>query len=80
MRTASFRLPAAPNVSAMTNTNAPARTAAPLVLWPVLIVSAAVNAVGSSTDMADPFRITAGAIATVAFVLLIVHYVRRRRA
>ena len=64
----------------MNNTNAPARTAAPLVLWPILLVSAAVNAVGSFTGLADPLRITAGAIATVAFVLLVVHYVRRRRA
>ena len=63
----------------MTNTDAPARTAAPLVLWPVLLVAAAVNAAGSFTGLADPFRITAGAIATIALVLLIVHYVRRRR-
>ncbi len=64
----------------MTNTDiAPTRTAAAPVLWVVLIASAAVNAVGSFTGLADPFRITAGAIATVALVLLVVHYVRRRR-
>ncbi|MEV6625965.1 hypothetical protein AB0M83_37805 [Amycolatopsis sp. NPDC051106] len=63
----------------MTNTDVPARTAAPLVLWPVLLVAAAVNAVGSFTGLADPFRITAGVIATIALVLLVVHYVRRRR-
>jgi hypothetical protein len=64
----------------MTNPTAPTRTATPLVLWPVLLVSAAVNAIGSFTGLAEPFRITAGAIATVALVLLVVHYVRRRRA
>lgn len=63
----------------MNNDTAITRTAAPAVLWPVLIISAAVNAVGSFTEMADPFRIAAGSIATVAFVMLIVHYVRRRR-
>jgi hypothetical protein len=64
----------------MTNDNvSPARTATPLVLWPVLLVSAAVNAVGSFTGLPDPIRIPAGAIATVALVLLVVHYVRRRR-
>lgn len=63
----------------MENTNAPARTAAPALLWVVLAISAAVNVAGSVTTMADPIRITAGAIATVAFVLLVVHYVRRRR-
>ncbi|MEV6646502.1 hypothetical protein [Amycolatopsis sp. NPDC051371] len=63
----------------MNNDIAPTRTAAAPVLWAVLIVSAAVNAVGSFTGLADPFRITAGAIATVALVLLVVHYVRRRR-
>lgn len=63
----------------MDNNIAVTRTAAPAVLWPVLVVSAAVNAVGSVTGMADPFRITAGAIATVALILLVVHYVRRRR-
>ncbi|MEU8632915.1 hypothetical protein AB0C38_12155 [Amycolatopsis sp. NPDC048633] len=64
----------------MTNDNvSPARTTAPLVLWPVLLVAAAVNAIGSFTGLAEPLRITAGAIATVALVLLVVHYVRRRR-
>ncbi|MCR6490451.1 hypothetical protein M8542_47370 [Amycolatopsis sp. OK19-0408] len=63
----------------MENTTAVTRSAAPAVLWPLLVVSAGVNAVGSFTGMADPFRITAGAIATVALILLVVHYVRRRR-
>lgn len=64
----------------MTNTTAPARTATPLVLWPVLLVSAAVNAIGSFTGLPDAIRIPAGAIATIALVLLVVHYVRRRKA
>ncbi|MGW4525695.1 hypothetical protein [Amycolatopsis sp. NPDC004378] len=63
----------------MDNTTAPTRTAVPVVLWPLLAVGAAVNATGSFTGLPEPIRLTAGGIATVALVLLVVHYVRRRR-
>ncbi|HEY3469480.1 MAG TPA: hypothetical protein VGL47_30425 [Amycolatopsis sp.] len=60
--------------------NAPTRTSSsPVLLWLVLVLGAGVNAAGSLTGLPDPIRITAGAIATIALVALIVHYVRRRR-
>ncbi|MEU0535560.1 hypothetical protein [Amycolatopsis tolypomycina] len=63
----------------MTNNDIASPRAA-AVLWPVLIISAAVNVAGNFTGLANPIRIAVGVIATVSLVLLIVHYVRRRRA
>ncbi len=61
------------------NTIAPARTIAP-VLWVVLAVSAGTNAVGSATGLDFTLRMVAGSVALVCTVLLITHYVRRRKA
>ncbi|MFJ9784745.1 hypothetical protein ACIRSS_34595 [Amycolatopsis sp. NPDC101161] len=63
----------------MTNTNAPTRTAAPVVLWAVLVISAAVNAGGSVTGLDFTLRMIAGGIALAATAGLITYYVRRRR-
>ncbi|WP_410624863.1 hypothetical protein [Amycolatopsis sp. cmx-8-4] len=61
------------------NTIAPARTFAPL-LWLVLVISAGTNAVGSVTGLDFTLRTVAGSVALVCTVLLITHYVRRRKA
>ncbi|WP_328444277.1 hypothetical protein [Amycolatopsis sp. NBC_00438] len=61
------------------NTIASARTFAP-ALWLVLAVSAGTNAVGSVTGLDFTLRMIAGSVALVCTVLLITHYVRRRKA
>jgi hypothetical protein len=66
------------NVLAMENNIASARTTTPL-LWLVLIVSAAVNAGGPLVGLDLVFRMIAGAVALACTVLLITHYVRRRK-
>jgi hypothetical protein len=61
-------------------TNTPTRTASPILLWFVLVVSSAVNAAGPLAGLGLTVRTVAGGIAIVMIALLITHYVRRRRA
>lgn len=62
----------------MTNNTVSTRTAT--ALWPVLIVSAAVNAGGPLLGLGLVPRMIAGGIAIAAIAGLVAHYVRRRRA
>jgi hypothetical protein len=62
----------------MENNTAPARTATPL-LWLVLVISAATNAVGSLTGLDFTLRTIAGSVALVCAGFLIAGYVRRRK-
>ncbi|WP_370971112.1 hypothetical protein [Amycolatopsis sp. cg9] len=64
----------------MTNENAPARTAVPVLLWLVLLVSGITNAAGPLIGLDFTVRMVAGGIAVVAIAGLVTHYVRRRRA
>ena len=56
------------------------RTASPVLLWFVLVVSSAVNAAGPLVGLGLPVRMVAGGVAIAAIAGLITHYVRRRRA
>ncbi|MBE1498228.1 hypothetical protein H4696_005328 [Amycolatopsis lexingtonensis] len=56
------------------------RTAAPVLLWLVLLVSGAANAAGPLIGLDFTVRMVAGGIAIVAIAGLITHYVRRRKA
>ena len=62
----------------MTNDIVSTRTAT--ALWPVLIVSAAVNAGGTMFGLGPVPRMIAGVVAIAAIAGLVAHYVRRRRA
>ncbi|MFB9689698.1 hypothetical protein [Amycolatopsis plumensis] len=64
----------------MNNDNVSTRSSSPVLLWLVLVVSAAVNAAGPLVGLGLPVRTVAGAVAIGAIALLITHYVRRRRA
>lgn len=63
----------------MNNDNVSTRTSNPVLLWLVLVVSSVVNAAGPLVGFGLPVRMVAGGIAVVTIVLLVVHYVRRRR-
>ncbi|MEV6447273.1 hypothetical protein [Amycolatopsis sp. NPDC051716] len=63
----------------MNNDNVSTRPSSPVLLWLVLVVSAAVNAAGPLVGFGLPVRMVAGGIAIAAIALLVVHYVRRRR-
>ncbi|MET8999505.1 hypothetical protein [Amycolatopsis sp. NPDC004169] len=56
------------------------RTASPILLWLVLVISGAVNAAGPLLGLGWPVRMVAGVIAIGAIAGLVVHYVRRRQA
>ncbi|MEU7789034.1 MULTISPECIES: hypothetical protein [unclassified Amycolatopsis] len=62
----------------MTETR-PTTTAAPILLWLVLLVSGAANAAGPLIGLDFTIRMVAGGIAIVAIAGLITYYVRRRR-
>ncbi len=64
----------------MNNDNVSTRSSSPVLLWLVLVVSAAVNAAGPLVGLGLPVRMVAGGVAIGAIALLITHYVRRRRA
>ncbi|WP_103347838.1 hypothetical protein [Amycolatopsis sp. CA-128772] len=64
----------------MNNDKVSTRTAGPVLLWLVLVVSGVVNAAGPLAGLGLAVRTVAGGIAIGAIALLIVHYVRRRRA
>jgi len=63
----------------MNNDNVSTRSSSPVLLWLVLVVSAAVNAAGPLVGWGLPVRTVAGGIAIVAIAVLITRYVRRRR-
>jgi hypothetical protein len=60
-------------------TNTATRTASPVILWFVLVVSSAVNAAGPLMGLGLAARMVAGGVAIAAIAGLITHYVRRRR-
>jgi len=64
----------------MNNDTVSTRTSSPVLLWLVLVVSAAVNAAGPLVGLDLLPRTIAGGIAVVMIGLLITHYVRRRQA
>ncbi|MDX3192828.1 hypothetical protein PV458_30840 [Streptomyces sp. MN03-5084-2B] len=63
----------------MNNDNVSTRSSSPVLLWLVLVVSAAVNAAGPLVGLGLPVRMVAGGIAIGAIALLVTHHVRRRR-
>ncbi|QKV75872.1 hypothetical protein [Amycolatopsis sp. Hca4] len=64
----------------MNNDEVSTRTAGPILLWLVLVISGAVNAAGPLLGLGLPVRMVAGVIAVAAIAGLVVHYVRRRQA
>ncbi|MBE8521931.1 hypothetical protein ILP97_31355 [Amycolatopsis sp. H6(2020)] len=63
----------------MNNDTVSTRSSSPVLLWLVLVVSAAVNAAGPLVGLGLPVRMVAGGIAVAAIAMLITRYVRRRR-
>ena len=63
----------------MTETTVSTRTATPVLLWLVLLVSGVANAAGPLIGFGLPVRMVAGVIAIAAITGLITHHIRRRR-